>query len=611
VPAPLILGFVLLMCGAQAQNSGILTPEQLYQVDAISGGPHWQRQCLLSEKECMRDLTDVALQLALDMKTTPGTQTSPARCSTQLQNEIDHMCDRCVSPLCAAGGKNPSMGYEQQQMMRGFYSPEKQASMQIIGPTFDFPTPQPTTRATAQKRGCSFSRCETTFKVSSYHSLAGCSDEAVRVVAVPFHRDWALSEKESSGICVPEPCQVRPNELFRKVECTNILRVPPATYFLERTWDSTTNCTANNALQRRGLQVLDAQLAGVCLPEIDYENGTALAVGNSSVGRYRRYDCSMGTLETQCSGGCNTCKKTRQLSLEVRMGGRTCTQLSHNSSTEESAYEFGKCNWYKVFQISAFDVCSTSPDQEIVADRKISHPQAASAVAISLLGHGSKVCPTSVCARDPVTVEYCSGEKEDLTKCFKTKQECPAGYPGQPGTPSGIPGSFLIMNIWVVQDFSVGANNGTGGDCLPAEFPNLRYSLKDKTCVPMMQPKNNLFWILDISAAILKSNCKDATCSDCSTKLPLKDVPGFTSKRGSTGVCTSSIDVTGATIWRSAYISLNTRRRRTSTPSAPTVERPASTSRSSSGCSVSARIGSRLLVVLLVWGCYVLGERRG
>jgi len=26
-------------------------------------------------------------------------------------------------------------------------------------------------------------------------------------------------------------------------------------------------------------QVLDAQLAGVCLPEIDYENGTALAVG--------------------------------------------------------------------------------------------------------------------------------------------------------------------------------------------------------------------------------------------------------------------------------------------------------------------------------------------
>jgi len=35
-----------------------------------------QRQCLLSEKECMRDLTDVALQLALDMKTTPGMPTT-------------------------------------------------------------------------------------------------------------------------------------------------------------------------------------------------------------------------------------------------------------------------------------------------------------------------------------------------------------------------------------------------------------------------------------------------------------------------------------------------------------------------------------------------------
>ena len=53
------------------------------------------------------------------------------------------------------------------------------------------------------------------------------ADEAVRVVAVPFHRNWAVSQKESSGICVPEPCQVRPNELFQKVECTNILRVPP------------------------------------------------------------------------------------------------------------------------------------------------------------------------------------------------------------------------------------------------------------------------------------------------------------------------------------------------------------------------------------------------
>ena len=52
---------------------------------------------------------------------------------------------------------------------------------------------------------------------------------------------------------------------------------------------------------------------------------------------------------------------------------------------------------------------------------------------------GSTVCPTSVCARDKSTLEYCSGAspatKIDKSKCFKTVQACPDEYPDISGDP--------------------------------------------------------------------------------------------------------------------------------------------------------------------------------
>ena len=172
---------------------------------------------------------------------------------------------------------------------------------------------------------------------------------------------------------------------------------------------------------------------------------------------------------------------------------------------------------------------------------------------------GSTVCPTSVCARDKSTLEYCSGAspatKIDKSKCFKTVQACPDEYPGIPGTAMGIPGRFLVMQRWVKQDFSVGAGNGTGGECMPESEPNFRYAIEDGVCLPMLWPRNNRFWLVDVGAQVLKSDCHDAGCTKCPTLQKLDQLAGFSAKKGSFGICTAHVDASGAMLWSSAYIS--------------------------------------------------------
>ena len=41
----------------------------------------------------------------------------------------------------------------------------------------------------------------------------------------------------------------------------------------------------------------------------------------------------------------------------------------------------------------------------------------------------------------------------------------------------------ISLNVRYIQDFTVGAMNGTGGECEPAALPNLRVSLHDKVCL--------------------------------------------------------------------------------------------------------------------------------
>ena len=110
---------------------------------------------------------------------------------------------------------------------------------------------------------------------------------------------------------------------------------------------------------------------------------------------------------------------------------------------------------YKVWKLSKDDACGSAPLQEIVADKRVSYPQAAAAIQVSLLGHGSTVCPTSLCSRETVTEQFCSGPNLNLASCFKSIQQCPELYPGIPGTPEGIPGRFLVLNTWIVQVLAV------------------------------------------------------------------------------------------------------------------------------------------------------------
>jgi len=47
-----------------------------------------------------------------------------------------------------------------------------------------------------------------------------------------------------------------------------------------------------------------------------------------------------------------------------------------------------------------------------------------------------------------------------------------------------------------------------------------------KVCAPMLQPANNLFWIVDIGGGTLRKNCKDVTCKLCSRSLGLDPKTG-------------------------------------------------------------------------------------
>ena len=58
----------LLFVNMSVSRAAAQTAEDLYQVDRLNGGPSWQRQCALSEKDCMRELSQVALQLAFDLR---------------------------------------------------------------------------------------------------------------------------------------------------------------------------------------------------------------------------------------------------------------------------------------------------------------------------------------------------------------------------------------------------------------------------------------------------------------------------------------------------------------------------------------------------------------
>jgi hypothetical protein len=105
-----------------------------------SGDKDWQRQCSLSERECFRSTSAAHLQLSCDMHKSTTTVTGPESCSqrpetcsSRLQTAIDEMCNACVSPVCSSGGQTIGMGIEQFQIMRGYYSPERQASLQTIG----------------------------------------------------------------------------------------------------------------------------------------------------------------------------------------------------------------------------------------------------------------------------------------------------------------------------------------------------------------------------------------------------------------------------------------------------------------------------------------------
>ena len=346
----------LLFVNMSVSRAASQTAEDLYQVDRLNGGPAWQRQCALSEKDCMRELSQVALQLAFDLAG-ESAGTSP-RCSEKLQAAINSSCGVCVSPVCSAGGSVPVIGLEHHQMLQGFFSPEQNQSLQVIGPTFDWPTPQRTTRARAEERGCSFHRCRTKFKTSSYFTVSDCSGKPKRKIAVPLTRDWALSSLPDSTACVPEACKKRPNGLFRIVECVNNLWVPTAAYLLQRTWSGTENCSAADSLQQHGLRLLDAIMAGVCLPEIDFDATTASGstivdassgqqVNASMRSSFRRYDCSAGELRSGCKAGCDECESTRRLSRAQLLGGAQCTPLvGQSASMDERPYNLDKCNWF-------------------------------------------------------------------------------------------------------------------------------------------------------------------------------------------------------------------------------------------------------------------------
>ncbi|EKX51684.1 hypothetical protein GUITHDRAFT_102949 [Guillardia theta CCMP2712] len=359
-------------------------------------------------------------------------------CTATAQSLIDLSCDICATPLCDDLVVGPII----TQINRGWFDPVSKQVKQIVGSSPNYPSQQPSTRALAEARGCKFDRCVTRYAVKYYYSNPSCSGNPKRVMAQVLARN--LSETKTE-----EDCKLSPSGFYRRIECSNFIQLPRSTYFLRRTWDNSYNCS-----NKAQITSFDAVLAGSCVFEDDVASPT-----------YMRYDCSRNELTTACGNGCASCGGSRALNSEAITGTGACEKLSAMSSREERAINVDSCNWFKVYTTTSTKDCSGQISQQVVVDKVGSSLNSATVLDISIPGQGdkNKLAP-------------------DLS-VVRVEQE----------------GKFLVLNFWVKETVDPASANGTLLSCYPRFQPNLRYSILDGECVPMLMPKTGDYWKLEAS----------------------------------------------------------------------------------------------------------------